>query len=112
MLISESTACAQEFGGKPWEKLDDYWSHSPLAHITNVETPKLLTHGELDHDVPMGQSEEYFIALQKLGVPTSFVRYPRESHGISEPQHMRDWLARQVAWFDRWLRDDGRAAKL
>ena len=72
----------------------------------------LLTHGELDHDVPMGQSEESFIALQKLGVPTSFVRYPRESHGISEPQHMRDWLARQVAWFDRWLRDDGRAAKL
>ena len=72
----------------------------------------LLTHGELDHDVPMGQSEEYFIALQKLGVPTSFVRYPRESHGISEPQHMRDWLARQVAWFDRWLRGGGRPAKL
>ena len=31
--------------------------------------------GELDHDVPMGQSEEYFIALQKLNVESSLVRY-------------------------------------
>ena len=66
----------------------------------------LITHGELDHDVPIGQSEEYFIALQKLGVPASFVRYPRESHGISEPQHLQDWMMRQLSWFGQWVRGD------
>ena len=64
----------------------------------------LLTHGELDHDVPMGQSEEYFIALRKLGVPCVFVRYPREGHGIAEPQHVRDYQQRHVQWFDRFIK--------
>ena len=27
-----------EFGGKPWEKSDEYWARSPMAHITNVST--------------------------------------------------------------------------
>ena len=27
-----------EFGGKPWEKHEEYWARSPLAHITNAST--------------------------------------------------------------------------
>jgi dipeptidyl aminopeptidase/acylaminoacyl peptidase len=54
--------------------------------------------------VPITQSEEFFISLRKLGVPTSFVRYPRESHGISEPQHVQNWLVRHLAWFDQYVK--------
>ena len=43
--------------------------------------------GEQDMDVPIPQSEEYFIALRKLGVPCVFVRYPREGHGIEVLQN-------------------------
>lgn len=56
-------------------------------------------------DVPITQSEEFFIALKKLGVPTQFVRYPREGHGLSEPAHTADWLNRHLAWFAAHLRD-------
>ena len=38
--------CEFEFEGKPWEKHDLYWDRSPIAHITEVATPMLLTHGE------------------------------------------------------------------
>ena len=33
-------------------------ARSPLAHIMNAKTPTLLTHGEMDIDVPITQSEE------------------------------------------------------
>ena len=38
--------CEYEFEGKPWEKHELYWERSPIAHITDVETPMLLTHGK------------------------------------------------------------------
>ncbi|MDA0747629.1 MAG: S9 family peptidase, partial [bacterium] len=92
-----------EFGGKPWEAHDAYWSRSPLAHVANVQTPLLLTHGEVDHDVPIGQAEEFYIALKKCGIPATFIRYPREGHGISEPVHLKDFIQRHIDWFNKYL---------
>jgi dipeptidyl aminopeptidase/acylaminoacyl peptidase len=37
-------------------------------------------------------------------VPTEFVHYPREGHGLREPRHRADWYARQAEWFDRWVK--------
>ena len=102
--------CEFEFGGKPYgddNKYAQYWARSPIAHIAKARTtPTLLTHGEMDMDVPITQSEEFFIALRKLhaAVPSRFVRYPRESHGLSEPQHVYDWLVRHVEWFDSYVK--------
>lgn len=95
-----------EFGGKPWETHDAYWDRSPIAHVANIRTPLLLTHGEVDHDVPIGQGEEFYIALKKLGVPAEFVRYPGEGHGISKPVHIQDFIQRHIDWFDRYLKSD------
>jgi hypothetical protein len=36
-----------EFGGKPWEKYDEYWAKSPMAHITNVTTVRSLQESSL-----------------------------------------------------------------
>eukprot|EP01051_Picozoa_sp_SAG22_P020011 SAG22_NODE_3883_length_1484_cov_1.541516_2_plen_109_part_00 len=93
-----------EFGGRPFDRFDQYWARSPMKHIQNAGTPTLVTHGELDHDVPIGQSEEFFIGLQKFRVPSQFVRYPRESHGIREPQHTLDWMKRHIDWFDQHIK--------
>ena len=61
------------------------------------------THGEIDHDVPIGQAEEFFIALKKRGVPTTFIRYPREGHGIRESAHRVDSLDRSMNWFEHYF---------
>ena len=74
------------------------------AHGEQAETPLLLIHGEQDNDVHITQAEEMYMALKRRGVETVLVRYPREGHGLREPQHRVDALERTLAWFDRFLK--------
>ena len=92
----------EEFLGTPFDS-DLYWDRSPLRCVSEVETPVLLTHGELDHEVAIEQSEQMFTALKKLRKDATFARYPREGHGIEEPAHVVDWLKRHVAYFKEHL---------
>ena len=32
------------------------------------------------------------------------MRYPREGHGIAEPQHVFDYQQRHVQWFDKFIK--------
>jgi dipeptidyl aminopeptidase/acylaminoacyl peptidase len=36
-------------------------------------------------------------------VPTEFVIYPGQNHGLAVPSYMTDRHARSLAWFDRFL---------
>jgi len=92
-----------EFEGKPWDEYETLWRYSPIAHVKGVTTPTLFLHGERDHDVPISQAEEMFIALKKQGVEAVFVRYPREGHGVREPRHRADYYARILKWFHERL---------
>ncbi len=93
-----------EFNGMPWENYPLLWQWSPLAHIANARTPTLFIHGESDHDVPITQAEEMFVALRKMGVAATLTRYPDEGHGFHRPAHQLDSMLRTQAWFDRYLR--------
>ncbi|MBM3789396.1 MAG: S9 family peptidase, partial [Acidobacteria bacterium] len=68
-----------------------------------VRTPIMITHGEEDRRVPIAQAEQYYRALKDRGVRVVFVRYPREGHGIQEPNHQIDLVNRQMEWFDSHL---------
>ncbi|MFC1728813.1 prolyl oligopeptidase family serine peptidase [candidate division KSB1 bacterium] len=92
-----------EFPGELWDNYDLLWHWSPMKHVKNVKTPTLFIHGENDHDVPITQAEEMFIALLKLGVETTFARYPGEGHGIRRPDHQRDSSERTMDWFVTYL---------
>jgi dipeptidyl aminopeptidase/acylaminoacyl peptidase len=65
--------------------MDVLWERSALKHVAKVATPTMLVHGENDNDVPIAESEQFFIALKDVGVPVVMVRYPREGHGLREP---------------------------
>ena len=92
-----------EFPGEVWENHDLLWDRSPLKHVANVKTPVLLVHGEVDHDVPVTQAEEMFVALKKLGVDTEFVRYPGMGHEFNSGAAMDDFFRRMMEWYDRYL---------
>jgi dipeptidyl aminopeptidase/acylaminoacyl peptidase len=49
------------------------------------------------------QSLELYTALRLKGVPTRYVEYPREPHGLDERAHRRDYLERVLGWFDEHL---------
>lgn len=89
--------------GRPWENPDSYRAQSPMTYVGRVVTPTLIYHGEEDRRVPMEQSEQLYVSLRARGVPTEFVRYPREGHGLAEYWHRRDCLERALAWLDRWI---------
>jgi dipeptidyl aminopeptidase/acylaminoacyl peptidase len=95
---------AFEFEGTPWEAPEHWQRSSPITTVASAKTPTLILVGESDQRVPMPQSQELYQALKTLGVPTEFVHYPREPHGLREPRHRADWLARMLSWFDRWVK--------
>ena len=92
-----------EFGAKvhtaDW--LDQLWRRSSLRYVNGVKTPTLLMHGENDNDVPIAESEQFYMGLKDAGVETVMVRYPREGHGLREPKHTVDMIARSTAWYQK-----------
>ncbi len=92
------------FDGPPQANRQLYDAHSPLNFAHHAKTPSLILHGEADPRVPATQGWELYHALQDAGVETELVTYPREPHGIREPGHEKDVLARVLAWYDKHLK--------
>ena len=98
----------QELGNKPpFEDLQNFWEHSPIAYIGNARTPTLVLHNEFDLRCPIEQSEQVFVALKKLGVESEMVRFPDEFHGLSRTGRTDRRMARLnhiLRWFDKYLK--------
>ena len=97
----------QELGNKPpFEDLQNFWDHSPIAYIGNAHTPTLVLHNEFDLRCPIEQGEQVFVALKKLGVDSEMVRFPDEFHGLSRTGRTDRKIARLnhiLRWFDKYL---------
>jgi dipeptidyl aminopeptidase/acylaminoacyl peptidase len=75
---------------------------SPLHHADAVTTPVLLLHGENDYRCPIEQSEQFFVALRRLGREAKFVRFPGGSHSwavVGRPDHRITRLHLILDWF-------------
>jgi dipeptidyl aminopeptidase/acylaminoacyl peptidase len=94
---------AYGFGGQPWVATSTYRKYSPITYVDKVKTPIMITHGEQDRRVAIQQAEEYYRGLIGNHVEAIFVRYPREGHGITEPNHQIDLVGRQLDWFAKHL---------
>jgi dipeptidyl aminopeptidase/acylaminoacyl peptidase len=88
------------FGGTPWEVPENYNRHSPRYRLKNIRTPSLLQVGSLD----INHNAEIYQALVDHNVPVEYVIYPREGHAITEPQHVRDLMERNLRLLLRRLK--------
>jgi dipeptidyl aminopeptidase/acylaminoacyl peptidase len=103
----------RDFGGDLFQNFDLYWHYSPLKHVKKVKTPTLVLHSDNDYRTPLEQGEQWFRALQHLGVESEFVIFPRENHNLTrtgEPKHIVESLLWQCYWFERHL-DGNQKAK-
>ncbi|MFN8000486.1 MAG: S9 family peptidase [Acidobacteriota bacterium] len=91
-------------GGTPWDARKMYDEQSPLTSLTNAKTPTLIFHGEKDERVPLGQSQETYRTLKRLGVPTQLVIYPDQGHGLAVPSYQMDKMQREFAWIEKYLK--------
>ena len=94
--------------GLPWkpESRKLYERLSPFNRVENITTPTLILGGKEDWNVPIINSEQLFLALKILGVPTELVVYPDEFHGIDTPSHLKDLYERYLVWFGRYLKGE------
>jgi len=95
-----------EWGATPWDDPGKLLRESPLMYAKNVTTPVLIIANEADHRCPVEQSEQFYMALRKMGKEAAFLRFLGESHQMSSngrPKPRIERLKRLLAWFDKYL---------
>ncbi len=95
------------FGDQPpYMSIEHLWDCSPMKYIGAAKTPTLVIHSEKDLRCPIEQGQQVFVALKTLHVPTEFVVFPEESHGLSRigrTDRRIERLRSIRGWFDRYL---------
>jgi dipeptidyl aminopeptidase/acylaminoacyl peptidase len=92
-----------EMGGTPWSNPQSYDRWSPARYAERFRTPTLVTHGELDFRVPVGEGMAMFTALQRRGVSSKLLVFPDEGHWITRPLNLERWLGEIWGWLDHHL---------
>jgi dipeptidyl aminopeptidase/acylaminoacyl peptidase len=66
----------------------------------------LVTANEEDHRCPVEQSEQFYMALRKLGKTAAFLRFTESSHTMAsngKPKQRLERMRRLLAWFNKYL---------
>jgi dipeptidyl aminopeptidase/acylaminoacyl peptidase len=91
------------FGASVYDDPAVYAKSSAINFIKNVRTPTMEVVGANDIECPAPQTQEFWHALDSLGVPTESVIYPGEGHAVREPKDIADIEKRSLAWFAKYL---------
>ncbi|MHB8189284.1 MAG: S9 family peptidase [Ferrimicrobium sp.] len=86
------------------EDADILWQRSPLCWVSKVATPVLLIHGEKDQRCPIEQSEQWFLALRRLGREAVLARFPNEGHSLPKGGTPRHRVKRLELMLDWWMK--------
>jgi len=86
-----------------WEKGGQWNDQSPIRYAQNFSTPTLITHGERDFRVPLGEGLTNFKILQRLKVPSRFVVFPDEGHFVGRAENTRVFWREVKAWLAKYL---------
>jgi dipeptidyl aminopeptidase/acylaminoacyl peptidase len=93
-----------DLGGTPWTNPEGYAKWSPHTYAKNFKTPTLVTHGEIDYRVPVGEGLQLFTTLQRQGIPSRLLVFPDEGHWINKPQNAALWYRTFLEWMGRWTK--------
>jgi len=77
--------------------------NSPIWSSERLKTPTMVIHGNDDWRVRPEQGEQLFSALQKMGVPSVYVNFPEEQHGIRAKANRTLYNRLMLEWFEHWL---------
>ncbi|MBS1557152.1 MAG: S9 family peptidase [Bacteroidetes bacterium] len=90
--------------GVPWKNMDKWMKvSSAFLKVEKIKTPTLYMVGEKDFNVPAAGSEQMYQALKSLGVPTEFIVYPGQHHGLAVPSYQFDRYTRYLDWYKKYM---------
>jgi dipeptidyl aminopeptidase/acylaminoacyl peptidase len=96
-------------GGPFWEKPQKWNDQSPLAMAGRFRTPMLLSAGDNDYRVPLGNTLTMYSALQRMNVPAKLLVWPDENHWILKGENSRVFYREVHGWLGKYVlaRDAG-----
>ncbi|MCE9546984.1 MAG: S9 family peptidase [Planctomycetia bacterium] len=86
-----------EAGRKELEK------RSPLTLVDRIERPLLIAQGANDPRVKQAEADQIVKAMQKKGLPITYVLFPDEGHGFARPANNLGFYAVAEAFLARHL---------
>lgn len=66
---------------------------SPLNHVDRIVRPLLIAQGANDVRVKVSESDQIVAAMQKRGIPVTYILYPDEGHGVERTENRRSYTA-------------------
>jgi dipeptidyl aminopeptidase/acylaminoacyl peptidase len=92
-------------GGPPWEGSPIWRDQSPITYAARWQTPMLLSIGERDFRVPLGNTLENWSVLQRMHVPSRLLVWPDAWHWITKPEDSRHFYEEVHRWLATYLED-------
>ncbi len=89
--------------GDPDTEAEDMKARSPLYFAEDIEIPMLIAQGENDVRVPQSESKQMVDALQKAGVPVTYMLFPDTGHGFNSLQARVDFYSEMESFFSEHL---------
>jgi dipeptidyl aminopeptidase/acylaminoacyl peptidase len=93
-------------GGPPWSGNPIWREQSAISYAANWKTPILLSIGERDYRVPIGNTLENWSTLQRLQVPSRLLVWPDAWHWILKPEDSRHFYEEVHAWLAKYLKGE------
>lgn len=78
-------------------------SRSPLTFVDRIQRPLLIGQGANDPRVKQTESDQIVSAMQKKGIPVTYVLYPDEGHGFVRPENRLSFNAVVEAFLSQHL---------
>lgn len=90
-------------GGPPWAGSPIWVDQSPITYGADWKTPMLMSIGERDYRVPLGNTLEAWAVLQRQQVPSRLLVWPDAWHWITKPEDSRKFYGEVDAWLTKYL---------
>jgi len=91
--------------GPPWGGSAIWRDQSPISYAANWKTPMLLSIGERDFRVPIGNTLENWSALQRMHVPSRLLVWPDAWHWILRAEDSRHFYEEVHRWLATYLKE-------
>ena len=89
----------------PWNRKDIFVENSALYNADKFQNSILLLHGTDDTNVPVGESLQYYTALNLLGKDVEMVLVEGQDHWVLDYKKRIQWHYTIISWFDKKLKD-------
>lgn len=90
-------------GGFPqYVNPEAYEKFNPVNYVANWTQPMLVIQGGRDYRVPDTQSIGAFTALQRQGIPSRMLYFPKENHWILNAFNSVVWYQEVFNWMKEW----------